>query len=65
MLENKYLLKLFSLINPIVGQLTKKNQQEELDGGKSGKDDREGGVPEDLAEVPLHTRKKRKTEGGV
>ena len=27
-LENKYLLKLFSLINPIVGQLTKKNQQE-------------------------------------
>ena len=28
-LENKYLLKLFSLINPIVGQLTKKNQQEE------------------------------------
>ena len=28
-LENKYLLKLFYLINPIVGQLTKKNQQEE------------------------------------
>ena len=28
LLENKYLLKLFSLINPIVGQLTKKNQQE-------------------------------------
>ena len=28
-LENKYLLKLFFLINPIVGQLTKKNQQEE------------------------------------
>ena len=27
-LENKYLLKLFFLINPIVGQLTKKNQQE-------------------------------------
>ena len=30
LLENKYLLKLFSLINPIVGQLTKKNQQEEV-----------------------------------
>ena len=43
----------------------KKNQQEEFDGGESGEDDREGGVPEDLAEVPLHTRKKRKTEGGV